>query len=207
VSLTSQTGAPPGHPSLVVPTEPIWRLSVERYHEMIRAGVLTEEDPVELLDGWLVEKMVKSRGHTLATQQARSAIEGVIPGGWYVHSQEPVTLATSEPEPDALVVRGRPADYPDWQPTARDVALVVEVADATLGRDRGLKKAIYAQAGIPAYWVVNLSEGQIEVYTDPSGPAEKPDYRQRRDFRRGEGVPVLLEGREVGAVRVADVLP
>jgi len=207
MSLTSQAGAPPGQPPPVVPTEPIWRISVERYHEMIRAGVLTEDDPVELLDGWLVEEMVKSRAHTLATRQVRSAIEGVIPSGWYVDSQEPVTLAASEPEPDALVVRGKPADYPDSQPGAGDVALVVEVADATLGRDRGLKKAIYAQAGIPAYWVVNLSESQIEVYTDPSGPAQKPDYRQRRDFRPGDEVPVLLEGREVGAVRVADVLP
>jgi len=174
---------------------------------MIRTGILTEDDPVELLDGWLVEKMIKSRAHTLGTRLVRAAIEATISPGRYVGSQEPVTLAASEPEPDALVVHGQPADHPDSQPGARDVALVVEIADATLRRDRGLKKAIYAEAEIPAYWVVNLAENQIEVYTDPSGPAEKPDYRQRRDFRPGEDVPVLLEGHEVGVVRVADVLP
>lgn len=207
MSLTPQIGAPSVLPALVVPTEPIWRLSVPRYHEMIRTGILTADDPVELLDGWLVAKMVKSRAHTIATRLVRSAVEKAIPSGWYVDSQEPVTLSASEPEPDALVVRGTPADYPDAQPGPRDVAMVAEVADATLRRDRGLKKAIYAEARIPVYWVVNLPENQIEVYTEPTGPTEKPDYRQRRDFRSGEEVPVVLDGRQVGVVRVADVLP
>ena len=207
MSLTSHVGSPPNPSSPIVPTEPIWRLSVERYHEMIRAGVLTEDDPVELLDGWLVEKMVKNRAHTIATQGARSAIERAIPDGWHVHSQEPVTLSTSEPEPDVIVVRGSPADYPDSHPGPRDVGLVVEVADASLRRDRGLKKALYAAARIAAYWIVNLSEGQIEVYAEPSGLADQPDYAQRRDFRPGEEIPFVLEGREMGAIRASDVLP
>lgn len=194
-------------PSPIVPTEPIWRLSVDRYHEMIRAGILTEDDPVELLDGLLVEKMVKSRAHTIATQEARSAVEQGIPGGWYVHSQEPVTLATSEPEPDVIVVRGRPADYPDSHPGPSNIGLVVEVADASLHRDRGLKKAIYAAAGIPVYWIVNLAERQIEVYTDPTGPCDQPSYRQRRDFRPGQEIPLVLDGRELGTIRAAAILP
>jgi Uma2 family endonuclease len=205
--LAPQVESLPGHPPPIVPTEPIWRFSVEQYHEMIRTGILTEDDPVELLDGFLVPKMTKSRAHTIATRRAREAIERVVPAGWYVDAQEPVTLATSEPEPDTSVVRGKPEDYPDSQPTARDVALVVEVADATLRRDRNWKKSLYADAGVPAYWLVNLSDNQIEVYTDPSGPTQQPDYHQRRDFRPSEEVPLLLEGREVGRVQVAEVLP
>ncbi len=205
--MTPRVESPLGPPIPVVPPEPIWRLTVGQYHEMIRNGILTEDDPVELLDGLLVPKMTKSRPHTIATQQVRASIEQAVSPGWYVHSQEPVTLAMSEPEPDAVVVRGKPEDYPDSQPTARDVALVVEVADATLRRDRNWKRALYAEARIPAYWIVNLVEGQIEVYSDPSGPTARPDYHRRRDFRPGEEVPVLVEGREVGRIKVAEVLP
>jgi Uma2 family endonuclease len=205
MSLTSEVGNPPN--ALVVPSEPIWRLSVERYHVMIRAGILTEDDPIELLDGWLVEKMVKSRAHSIVTRQIRVAIEAILPAGWYVDCQEPVTLSNSEPEPDAIIVRGTPADYPDSHPGPRDVGLVVEVADATLRRDRALKKAIYAGAGIAEYWIVNLAERQIEVYTNPSGPGEQPDYGQRRDFRSGERIPLLLDGREMGTFRVGEILP
>jgi Uma2 family endonuclease len=207
MSLTPQIESLSVRPPPIVPSEPIWRLSIEQYHEMIRTGILTEDDPVELLDGLLVTKMTKSRPHTIATQRVRAAIERVVPAGWYVDSQEPVTLATSEPEPDAIVVRGKPEDYPDSQPLARDVALVVEIADTTLHRDRVLKKALYAEARLAAYWIVNLAEKQIEVYTDPSGPGGQPDYHQRRDFRPGEEVPVFLEGREAGRIRVAEVLP
>jgi len=206
MSLSSQVGNQFGQPPPVVPTEPVWRLRVEQYHEMIRTGILTEDDPVELLDGWLVPKMPKSRRHSIATQQARAAIERVVPSGWHVPSQEPVTLPASEPEPDVLVIRGQPGDYPDSQPGPGDVALVVEVADATLRRDRTLKKALYAEARIPGYWIVNLVENHVEVYSEPSGPAERPDYRHRRDFRPDEEVPVSLEGRHVGNVLAAEIL-
>jgi len=173
---------PTGQPRLVVPTEPVWQLSVEQYHEMIRTGILTENDPVELLDGWLVSKMPKNRAHSIATGRARTTLERVIPAGWYVDSQEPVTLPTSEPEPDVVAVRGEPQQYPDAPPGPQDVALLVEVADSTLHRDQTTKKRLYAQAGIPIYWIVNLVDQRIEVHREPSGPAEHPDYRQRQCF-------------------------
>ncbi len=207
MSVTPSVANLPGHPAPAVPTEPIWRLSVGQYHEMIRNGILTEDDPVELLGGLLVPNMTKSRPHSIATRRAREAIERILPDGWHVDSQEPVTLTASEPESDAIVVRGTPEDYPNSQPTARDVALVVEVADATLRRDRGWKKTLYAEANVAAYWIVNLAEGQIEVYTDPSGPTAQPDYHQRRDFRAGDEVPVSLDGREVGRIAADAVLP
>ena len=190
-----------------VPGFPIWRLTVDQYHTMIRMGVLGEDDPVELLEGWLVPKMPKKPAHSLATELVREAIEALLPAGWYVNSQEPITLATSEPEPDIIVVRGGARDYADHHPGPQDLALVVEVADASLQHDRTSKKRVYARAGVPVFWILNLSEGQLEVFADPTGPAEQPDYRQQRVYGAAEAAPVLVEGTEIGQLSVSGVLP
>ncbi len=190
-----------------VPSDPIWRFSVREYHDMIRAGILGEDDPVELLDGWLVPKMMKNPPHSAATDLVRYALEGIVPKGWYVRSQDAITLATSEPEPDAVVVRGDRRTYVDRHPGPEDVALVVEVADASLKRDRTSKKRLYAQAGIPSYWIVNLVEGRIEVYTDPSGPTGEPDYRQHRTYGKSEEVPLVVDRRELGRIAASAMLP
>lgn len=193
--------------SAAVPIELIWRLSVDQYHEMVRAGILTDDDPVELLEGWLVTRMPKNPAHRVTTRLTQRALERIVPAGWYVDTQEPITTDDSEPEPDVVVVRGDTRQYLDRHPGPQDVALVVEVADTTLQRDRTLKKRIYAFAAIPVYWIVNLSENQFEVYTDPSGPAESPDYRGRRDYGPSDEVPVIIEGREVGRLAVQELLP
>jgi Uma2 family endonuclease len=70
-----------------------------------------------------------------------------------------------------------------------------------------LKKRLYALVGIPVYWIANLSENQFEVYTDPSGPAEEPDYRQRQIYGPSDEIPVLIEGVEVGRIPVRELLP
>ncbi len=149
---------------------PLFRLSVDQYHEMTRHGILTEDDEVELLDGLLVAKMTKNTAHHVAKLLVQSALAKVIPEGWYVDSQDAITLATSEPEPDAMVVRGQPRDYLAHHPLPGDLALVVEVADSSLHHDRGFKKAIYAASAIPVYWIINLVDRRVEVYTDPTSP-------------------------------------
>ena len=193
--------------SAAVPTELIWRLSVDQYHAMIRAGILTTDDPVELLEGWLVAKMSKNPSHRNVTRLIRQALERLVPAGWYVDTQEPITTVDSEPEPDVTVIRGDTRHYLDRHPGPPDVALVVEVADATLQRDRGFKKRLYARAGIPVYWVVNLPERQFEVYTDPSGPTDAPDYRQRQDYGPADALTFVLEGTEIGRIVVQELLP
>jgi Uma2 family endonuclease len=175
-----------------VPPDLIWRLSVEQYHAMVRAGILTDDDPVELLEGWLVFKMPKNPPHRATTRLVRAALEAVIPEGWYVDSQEPITLSDSEPEPDVVVVRGSTRDYLDRHPMAKDIALVVEVADTTLQRDRTLKQRTYARAGIPVYWIVNLSESQLEVYTQPSSSSDEPGYTTREIYQDTDSVPVAI---------------
>src|ERR1051326_582564 len=83
-----------------IPDVPIYRLTVAQYHAMARAGILDEDAPVELLEGWLVQKMTKHRPHTLATLLIRRCLERLLPAGWYLDSQEPIACPESEPEPD-----------------------------------------------------------------------------------------------------------
>ncbi len=203
--------APPIPPTLYgsgqVPDEPIMRFTVDQYHEMIDKGILTDDDPVELLEGWLVIKMSKNPPHSVVSQLIREAIGPLLPTDWFVSSQEPITTKTSEPEPDVSVVKGRRRDYLKRHPFPHEVGLLVEVSDASLDRDRTIKKRIYAQARIPVYWIVNLIDKLIEVYTDPTGPGKKPDYRKRQDFKPGESIPVVLGGKQVGLLAVSEILP
>ncbi len=186
---------------------PIWRLTVDDYHQMIDAGILTEDDPVELLEGWLVPKMPKKPPHRLAKRKISKALEGVLPAGWHVETQEPITLEDSEPEPDVLVVRGDPFEFTDRHPGPEDLGLVVEIADASLKRDRTLKKRVYARAGIPIYWIVNLPGVKVETYMDPLKSAGEAKYRRRQTYQASASVPLILDGREVARIPVRDLLP
>jgi Uma2 family endonuclease len=207
MSLTVSHLTTPFEQSAAKPDDLIWRLSVEQYHKMICAGILTSDDPVELLEGWLIYKMPKNPRHSVTTQLTRRALEAVVPAGWYVDTQEPITLDDSEPEPDVMVVRGEARHYLDHHPGPGELALVVEVAETTLERDRGVKKRLYARAAIAIYWIVNLRERTVEVYSEPSGSADEPDYRQHQDYSLDDLVPVVIEGREVGRVVVRELLP
>src|SRR5438445_12715722 len=99
------TTAPPAEEDAAIPDVPIYRLSVEQYHAMARAGILDEDAPVELLEGWLVRKMTKHRLHSICMQLTREALERLLTHGWYVSIQDPVTTTDSEPEPDLAVGR------------------------------------------------------------------------------------------------------
>lgn len=189
---------PPLEKSLVVPGDPIYRLSVAQYHDMIQSGILTDDDPVELLEGWLVTKIPKSPRHSFATQETRDVLAEIIPQGWHINVQEPITTDDSEPEPDVLVVRGSRRDYIERHPAPAEVALVIEVADATLQRDRTLKERLYASAGITTYWILNLQDEQLEVYTEPTGEGEQATYARRTIYKASDSVPVVLDGVEVG---------
>lgn len=189
------------------PTLPLWRWSVEQYHEMVRSGIIAEDDPVELLDGWIVRKMTKSPLHRLATYLLRETLRRHIPEGWYVDSQEPVTLTASEPEPDVVLVRGDARDYGDHHPGPGDVALVVEVSDSGLPRDRVFKKSLYAAAGVPVYWLVNLVDRRLEVYSNCTRSASEADYARCDFFAIEDKVPLVVDGRTIAEIPVRAILP
>jgi hypothetical protein len=184
----------------------VWRMSVEQYHQMIEAGILTDDDPVELLEGWLIEKMPKGVRHTDATYGLHRFFEKQFAEDWYVNVQEPITLPESEPEPDIYVARGNHRLFRCRHPQAKDLVLVVEVAEATLKRDRNQKQRIYAGANIPSYWIVNLVDNVIEVYSEPTANAAKPAYQQRQVYTMSESAPIIVAGDVVGEVKVADVI-
>ncbi len=190
-----------------IPDLPIWRLSVSAYHAMIDSGILGSDDPVELLEGWLVTKMSKNPPHRVATGLIHDALLAILPPNWFFDVQDPVTTDDSEPEPDLSLIRGTRRQYTQGHPIASDTALVIEVSDTTLYRDRGTKKRIYARAGFPEYWIVNLNDEMIEVYTLPSGPTSDPDYGNRQDYGAVDTIPLVLDGVEVGRIAVKDVLP
>lgn len=190
-----------------IPVDALWRVSVAQYHAMIDSGALTEDNPIELLQGWLVQKMAKKPRHSTSTRIIRKLLAEMMPPGWYVDSQEPLTTADSEPEPDIMIVRGTVMDYLDRHPGPEDVALVVEVSDATLNRDQTLKKQLYAAAAVPVYWVVNLPDNQVEVYSQPFVGTAKPDYRQRQTYNLSESVPVWIGTELVGEIPVVHLFP
>ena len=147
---------------------PLMRLTVAQYEALIDADVLTEDDRVELINGHLVNILPPKRPHVIACDRIGRLLGPIVPTGWHLMPDVPVQLpATSlEPQPDVAVVRGRPEDYPLKPPAASDLSLV-EVSSATKTKDR--KRAdVYGGAGIPVYWIVNLIDRQVEVYTGPA---------------------------------------
>jgi Uma2 family endonuclease len=184
----------------------MFRLTVEQYRAMIRFGILTDDDRVELLDGLLVAKVRKTPPHVLARALLRRSLERVLPVGWHINAQDPITFDTSEPEPDISAVLGTPRDYADRHPCAPDVGLVVEIAEASAVLDCGFRTRMYARARIPVYWVISLTKLQVEVLTQPSGPAEQPDYGHRQEFGVTDTLPVVIDGQEIGRLPVAEFL-
>lgn len=203
---TTRSQRPPT-PAADVPTLPVYRLSVEQYHQMLAIGVLTTEDHVELIHGLLVPKMPKNPPHVLANRKLRRALELLAIPNMVVGTQDPIALTDSEPEPDNFLAHGRDSDYGNRHPTAAEVQVVFEVSETTLAYDRGEKLEMYAEAKIPTYWIINLVDRQVEVYSQPTGPAKVAGYKQMTVYRTGEYIPVRIDGREVGRIAVGDLLP
>ncbi|MEX2120544.1 MAG: Uma2 family endonuclease [Pirellulales bacterium] len=201
------------HEPLQVPLEtseqPPYRFSVEQYEQMIAGGILGENDRVQLVDGAIIEMAPIGPAHRAAVQNAARSLGQLLPAGWELMIQQPLSLATSVPEPDLAVVRSPAAKNPNQHPGGSDVGLVIEVSDTTLRLDRGDKLHIYAAGGIPEYWIINLLSRQIEVHRDPlvqPGSATS-DYRLRQLVPHGAAVPLTLDGRTLGDIPVADLLP
>lgn len=138
-------------------------LSVEEYHRLGELGMLSED--VELLRGIVVTKMPKSPLHELVAHKLMRCLLAKMPHGFEVRRESPLTLRSSEPEPDLSVVRGKADDWAKAHPSTAH--LVVEVAVSSLGIDEG-KAEIYAEAGIPEYWLVRPEERAVDVYREPT---------------------------------------
>lgn len=186
------------------------RFTVEEYHRLIEAGILGESERVELLEGWIVQSMARNTPHDTALNKTEEAIRATLPRGWRLRSQCAITTADSEPEPDCAIVSGDLDAYAEHHPGPADIGFLVEVADTSLNLDRQSKGPIYGRASIPIYWIVNVPDRQVEVYTEPSGPTDPPEgagYRSRHDYHEADAVPVVVGGRQVAMIPVANLLP
>jgi len=185
------------------------RLTVDQYDQMVENGILPETNRFELVEGRIVEKDVKNPAHSTASDRTRRAIERILPGGWYVRQEQPVRIPNrrSEPEPDVSVVRGGIDDYATHHPGPEDVALVIEVTRSSVAKDRALART-YGGGGIPAYWIVNVPGRRLEVYEGP-GPqhGRRGRYPAPKILTETASVSLFLDGREVGKIAVADLLP
>jgi Uma2 family endonuclease len=192
----------------ILPTLPVRRFTVDEYHQIIEAGVLREEDDVELLEGWIVPKMARNPAHdAVVSWILNRRITPLLPDGWFCRGQSAITTTASEPEPDIVVVRGSELDYLARHPSPTDIALAIEVANSSLARDRTDKARIYAAAAVPFYWIINLVDNQVEVYSDPTGPDAWPVYRVRQDYHVGDLVPFVVDGHDLGPIPAHELLP
>jgi hypothetical protein len=182
------------------------RFSVATYQHLTRLGVLTEDDNVELIDGYVVMKMAHSPPHDVAVQRLSRRLFRVAPPDWQVRIQLATTLATSEPEPDAVLARGDETAFATRHPGPADIGFVAEVSATSLDFDRLDKGRVYAQSAIPTYWILNVVDRQVEVYTDPRPADPVPAYATRNDYRAGDSVPLVLDGQTIGHIPVADLI-
>jgi Uma2 family endonuclease len=183
------------------------KLTVADYHKMIDAGIVKEGEPVELLEGYLVNKMSRNPPHESSLRRLMNFLPLLLPVGWFSQYQCAIALSESEPEPDGAVLRGVLTDYDGRLPGPGEIGIVIEVAHSSLLIDRNEKGRIYAIAGVPVYWVINVVDRIIEVYTEPNRSASPPAYRTRTDYKPGEQLPIILDGKQAATIPVSDLLP
>ena len=202
-STQPRTAPAPSVPPDWVPA-PLYRMTVEQYEALADAGILTARDKVHLINGYLVAKMTHHPPHAVADELAGAAFSRVIPPTWHVRVGKPVRLPgqSSEPEPDRSVARGTFRDYLGRHPGPLEVALIVEVAKSSLAQDRKMAE-VYGRAGIPAYWIINVIDRQVEVYSNP-GPV---GYASLEVLAPGHVLSVVIDRVEVGRIAVDDILP
>ncbi len=177
------------------------RFTVEEYYKMAEVGILSEDDRVELIDGEIVAMTPIGVRHAFCVNKLTAFFHRLLPDDVIIQVQNPIRLHRhAEVQPDVTVVRQR--DYVRLQqhPGPEDVLLAVEVSDTTLSWDRRVKLPLYAQAGIPEVWIINLQQERIEVHSQPEGGA----YKTVRRLRRGQSVAV--PGSAEAKLKVEDVL-
>lgn len=146
------------------------KFTVADYDKMIEIGILQENEKLELIRGEIVEKMSPIGDLHSSTVRSINEYFGELPKSlkrFIVLVQDPLRLKDSKPEPDIVLLKRADHRYRKVTPAAADVLLLIEVADSSLGYDRTVKKSLYAENGIPEYWIVNLCDRCIELFRQP----------------------------------------
>lgn len=157
--------------------------NVEEYYRMAEAGILSEDDRVELIEGEIIEMSPIGSRHAACIDRIVNFLLGRYAGMTaIVRVQSPIRLDDfSEPQPDVSLLRPRDDFYATEHPKPADVLLVIEVADTSVEYDRGAKTPLYARAGIPEVWLINLRENEVELYAQPAAGS----YQITQRFKAG----------------------
>lgn len=143
--------------------------TVQDYRRMSELGILDPNERTELIAGQIVLMTAKGTPHVVALQLLADNLRASLSNAALVRTQDPIQLDNfSEPEPDLAIVSGTILDYVDHHPRPEDIHLVLEVADSTLKQDCEVKEKLYAQAGIPDYWVIDLKNRQVHIFRIPT---------------------------------------
>jgi len=182
------------------------RWSVREYHRLIDTGFLGEDDCVHLLEGNMVLRIPPNPPHSNTVSTAIRMLIKVVPDAWQLRSEQPITLADSEPQPDMTLARGDHTTFRSRHPGPSDLGLVIEVSDTILSVDRSDMGRTYARSNLAVYWIINLIDRQVEVYTDPRPNDPVPAYATRTDYRSGDAVPLILDAQLVSRLPVDALL-
>ena len=164
------------------------KFTVTQYHQMVEAGILTEDDRVELIKGEIIEMTPIGRRHAACVARLAQLLSIRLGQRAIIWPQNPIELDdTSEPQPDVTLLQARPDFYESGHPQPQDILLLIEVADTTVESDRQIKIPLYAENGIIEVWLVDINQQCIEVYREPSPNG----YQNIQRFVRGESLSIL----------------
>jgi Uma2 family endonuclease len=174
------------------------RFTVNDYHRMGEAGILSSRDRVELIDGEIVTMMAIGPRHGASVDRANRALTTTVGTSAIVRVQGSVRLDLfNEPEPDIVLLRPRADFYASAHPGPADILLIIEVAESSIDYDRDVKTRVYAMAGVPEYWLVDLNEDVVRVHSEPSNGI----YRSAASYQRGQSIaPGLLAACTISAL-------
>jgi Uma2 family endonuclease len=169
------------------------RFSIAEYHRLGELGFFAPDDRVELIRGEIIKMAAKGRFHSVCNSLLVEELIILLTRRARVRVQEPIILSTtdSEPEPDVVIARNRSDNYLSSHPEPADILLVIEVSDSTLKYDQRTKLSLYAEAGIPNYWIFNLVDNQLEMYSEPYQKRQGNfNYRSQRVLLPNEAVVI-----------------
>ncbi|MEW6126178.1 MAG: Uma2 family endonuclease [Acidobacteriota bacterium] len=188
--LKTRTSSKPTAPKAVVPEQSMvrrWRFSVADFNAMIEAGVLKEDDRVELIEGEIVEMSPIGTAHSSCVKRLNALLAQRIAQHAILSVQDPVQASGfSQPQPDIALLKYRADFYAARHPLPKDILLVIEVADSTVVYDREVKMPLYARAKIAQAVLIDLSSQVIEVYSRPV----KGKYTRVQTLKRGDALTI-----------------
>lgn len=193
----------------------LFHFTLEQYQRLIEIGILDEGAPCELLDGMIIHKnradqgeneMTHGPGHANCVAKLNLLLVRIADQlGLTVRCQLPLQLSPQDaPEPDFALIKPLPADAFHRHPLADEVALVIEVASSSLKLDRNEKQSVYAKAGIPEYWIINLVAKQLEVFRNPD--IQRGRYQPPRNLIAGEQIEIKGIAGKTMTLQVADLV-